>query len=131
MASDWHPAMAQPEASTGAEGTARQDAEGMARQAASFLAATVHDEIDGARVGSTRILLSDDRANVYAGAVVSGPLRIYVATAWGASGHAAHKHIVSYPDAAAAQAALDATLSRQQAQGYVQLGTIDGETGTA
>lgn len=127
MTSDWHPAVAQPDAPTGAEGMARQDAEGMARQAASFLASTVHDEVDDARVGPTRILLSGDGANVYAGAVVSGPLRIYVATAWGPSGHAGHKRIVSYPDTAAAQAALDTILSRQQAQGYTLMGTLDGE----
>lgn len=143
MVSDWHPTATSAEASVGAEGTARRDAEGaarqeaegaarqgaegIARQAASFLAATVHNEVDDAHVGSTRVLVSGDGASVYAGAVVSGPLRIYVATAWGPSGHAGHKRIVSYPDTSAAQTALDDILSRQQAQGYAPIGSVDGE----
>lgn len=97
------------------------------RQAADFLRARVHDEVDGAHVGSTRVLVSLDGQHVYAGAVVAGPLRTYVATVWGASGHVTSKHIVSYADAAAAQAALDATLERQRQQGYQEAGTVDAE----
>ncbi len=97
------------------------------RQAAAFLAAAVRAEVDNARIGAVRVLGSTDGGHVYAGAVVTGPLRVYVATAWGAAGHASGKKIVSYPDAAAAQAALDATLARQATQGYSPLGTVDGD----
>ncbi len=102
-------------------------AEAMARQAASFLAASAHDEIDGARVDTTHALTTADGSHVYAGAVVHGPLRAYLATVSGPAGRAAHKYIVSYPDAASAQAALDAALARQQAQGYASIGTVDAE----
>ena len=102
-------------------------AEPMARQAASFLAASVAGEIDGARMGSVHVLATPDAGRVYAGAVVTGPLRAYVATVLGPGGHATHKYIVSYPDAAAAQAALDALLVRQESEGYAAIGTVDGD----
>jgi len=102
-------------------------AETIARQASSFLGASVHDEIDGARVGATRIMATADGGHVYAGAVVAGPLRAYLVTVSGPAGHAAHKYIVSYADVAGAQAALDAELARQERQGYAFIGTVDGE----
>lgn len=97
------------------------------RQVAAFLAAAVHAEVDNARMSAVRVLGTDDGSHVYAGAVVTGPLRAYVATAWGAAGHASGKKIVSYPDATAAQAALDAALAHQATQGYSPLGTVDGD----
>ncbi len=102
-------------------------AEPMARQAASFLAASVAAEIDGARVGAVRVLATLDGGRVYAGAVVTGPLRAYVATASGPAGHAARKYIVSYPDAAGAQVALDALLTSRKGEGYAAIGTVDGD----
>ncbi len=102
-------------------------AETMARQAASFLDASVHDEIDGARVGVSRIMATADGGHVYAGSVVVGPLRAYLATVAGPAGRVAHKYIVSYPDIESARTALDAALARQERQGYALIGTVDGE----
>jgi len=102
-------------------------AEPMARQAASFLAASVAGEIDGARVGVTHVLATPDAGRVYACAVVAGPVRAYLATASGPAGHATRKYIVSYPDAAGAGAALDALLTKQKGEGYAPIGTIDGD----
>lgn len=105
--------------STGAAGATTQ-------QAAAFLAQAVHAEVDAAQVGPVRVLHAGDGSRVYAVALVRGPLRSYVATAWGPAGSAGHRGIVSYPDPAAAQAALDAVVARQQRQGYADLGTVDG-----
>lgn len=102
-------------------------AEAMARQASSFLGASVHDEIDGARVDVTRVMATVDGGHVYAGAVVVGPLRAYVATVSGSAGHVAHKYIVSYPDVDSARTALDAAQARQERQGYALIGAVDGE----
>lgn len=102
-------------------------AEPMARQAASFLAASVAGEIDGARVGVTHVLATPDAGRVYACAVVAGPVRAYLATASGPAGHATRKYIVSYPDVAGAGAALDALLTKQKGEGYAPIGTIDGD----
>lgn len=102
-------------------------AQAIVRQAAAFLGASVHDEVDDARIGVVRVLGTADGSRVYAGALVTGPLRSYVATAWGPAGHITSKKIVSYGDAAAAQAALDATLARETAQGYGPLGTVDAD----
>ena len=98
----------------------------MAQQAASFLAQAVHAEVDAAQVGPVRVLQGGGGSRVYAAAVVRGPLRSYVATAWGPAGSAGRKEIVSYPDPAAAQTALDAVVARQQRQGYRDLETVDG-----
>ncbi len=103
-----------------------QQAGDTAQQAATFLTHAVHSEVDGAQVGPVRVLRSDDGQHVYAAAVVHGPLRAYLATAWGAAGGVSRKEIVSYPDPAAAQAALDAAVARQQRQGYTDQGTVDG-----
>jgi hypothetical protein len=97
------------------------------RQATAFLSASVHAEVDNARLGVVRVLGTADGSHVYAGTVVTGPLRAYVATAWGPAGHVTGKKIVSYADEAAAQAALDATLAHQTAQGYELLGTVDAD----
>ncbi len=106
---------------------AEDAAETIARQASSFLGASVHAEIDGARVGVTRIMATADGGHVYAGAVVTGPLRAYLATVAGPAAHVAHKYIVSYADVAGARTALDAALARQERQGYALIGTVDGE----
>ena len=103
-----------------------QPSGGVAQQAAAFLTHAVHGEVDGAQVGPVRVLGSGDGQHVYAAAVVRGPLRSYLATAWGAAGSVNRKEIVSYPDPAAAQAALDAVVARQQRQGYSDQGTVDG-----
>lgn len=102
-------------------------AEPAARQAASFLAACVAGEIDGARVGVTHVLTTTDAGRVYAAATVDGPLRAYVAAVSGPAGHAAHKYIVSYPNADAARTALDALLAKQGGEGYAPVGTVDGD----
>ena len=101
--------------------------EAMARQASSFLGASVHREIDGARVDVTRVMATADGGHVYAGAVVVGPLRAYLATVWGPASRAAHKYIGSYPDVEGARTALDAALARQEGQGYALMGAVDGE----
>lgn len=102
--------------------------EQIARQAAAFLAAAVHGEVDDARVGATHVLATADRGHVYAVAVAQGPLRSYVATAWGPAGNANLRGIVAYPDVAAAQAAFDAALIRKARDGYQPWETVDGES---
>jgi hypothetical protein len=119
MADDWH-----PEAQTALDpATAAQ----VGRQAAAYLASAVHDEVNEARVGQSRILASPDGRRVYAAAAVQGPLRTYLATAWGPAGHISRKEIASYPSLPEAEAARDAALAHQMAQGLRPIGWVDGE----
>jgi hypothetical protein len=119
MADDWH-----PEAQTALDpATAAQ----IGRQAAAYLASAVHGEVNDAHVGLVRILASPDGHRVYAAAAVRGPLRMYLATAWGPAGHTSRKEIASYPTLPEAEAAREAALGHQIKQGLSPLGWVDGE----
>ncbi|HZS89518.1 MAG TPA: hypothetical protein VFE42_18765 [Chloroflexota bacterium] len=96
-------------------------------QAAAYLASAVHDEVDEAHVGQVRILVSPDGSRIYAAAAVRGPLRMYLATAWGPAGHVSHKEIASYPTLPEAEAARDAALGHRMKQGFSSIGWVDGE----
>lgn len=67
-------------------------------QAGAFLIDAIQAEVDGALIDPVQVLLdphSPTRA-VYAITAVAGPLRNYLATAWGSSGHVANKQIVAH-----------------------------------
>jgi hypothetical protein len=91
-----------------------------------FLTKSVHDEVDGAQVGEVTVLSREAQPGphtaLYALAVVRGPLRSYVATAWGPAGHPSGKRIVSYPTPQEAQAAFDVLVAQRTAHGGSQAG---------
>lgn len=105
-------------------------------QVGAFLTSSVHAEVDGAHIDPIDVLLSANGGSVYAVAAVQGPLRAYLATAWGTAGHAGSKKIVSYPSLAEARAAA-AEVVRQRLAGegggqqYAQIGryTADSAAG--
>ena len=103
-------------------------------QAGTFLIAAVKAEVDDATIGPIAVLMDPHSPGpaVYAVATVVGPLRAYLATAWGRAGHVAAKQIVSHPTLSDAQAAED-TLVRQRLAGlgsertYLQIGRYQPE----
>jgi hypothetical protein len=103
-------------------------------QAGTFLIAAVKAEVDDATIGPIAVLMDPHSPGqaVYAVATVVGPLRAYLATAWGRAGHVSGKQIVSHPTLAEAQAAED-TLVQQRLTGqssertYMQIGTYQPE----
>lgn len=105
-------------------------------QAGAFLITTVRAEVDGARMDPIDVLISANHSSVYAVAAMQGPLRAYLATAWGTAGHASGKKIVSYPSLAEARTAA-AELIQQHLAGqgsalpYMRLGryTTDSPEG--
>jgi hypothetical protein len=73
-------------------------AERAGTQAGTFLARAIHAEVDGARIDSVQILMNATASThaVYGVTAVAGPLRNYVATAWGGAGRVASKEIVAH-----------------------------------
>jgi hypothetical protein len=124
----WQPA---PGSSAGADEEARAGV-----QAGMFLIQAVHDEVDGAVLDPVEVLMdsqSPDMA-VYALAAVQGPLRAYLATAWGRAEHVAAKQIVSYPSIEQARQALGTVRAQRLAghgsdRSYVEIGTYQQDAG--
>jgi hypothetical protein len=109
-------------------------AETAGRQAGEYLICAVHAAVDGARIGPVQVLMDPQSSGkaVYAVAIVEGPLRGYLATAWGRAGHVANKQIVSHPNPVEAGQALSAIVRQHLAgQGsdrtYVQIGVFHPE----
>jgi hypothetical protein len=109
--------------------TSRVAGDDVAIAAATYLIHAVHDEVDNAQVGPVTVLgRAGEGGPLYAAAAVRGPLRAYLATAWGAAGAMHGKRIVSYHTPEAAEAALRDVLAERTAasgarDGYQVLGT--------
>lgn len=105
-------------------------------QAGTFLAQAVRDEVDGAVLDPVEVLM-DPRSPemaIYALVAVQGPLRAYLATAWGRAEQVANRHIVSYPGIDQARQALQTVRAQRLAgQGserrYVPIGAFQPEPG--
>jgi len=98
--------------------SALPDAAAEATAAAAFLVGAVHADVDGAGIGPVTVLAKETVGGptaLYAVAVVQGPLRAYLATAWGPVGRVHGKRIVSYPTPSAAQDAFAALLAGRTA----------------
>jgi hypothetical protein len=119
----WQPA---PDSGVDADEAARAGV-----QAGTFLSQVVHGEIDGAVLDPVEVLL-DPRSPgmaVYALSAVQGPLRAYLATAWGRAEHVATKQIVSYPSIEQARQALGTVRAHRMAghgsdRTYIPVGTF-------
>ena len=103
-------------------------------QAGTFLTEAIHAEVDGARIDPIQVLMDPSSAGsaVYAVTAVVGPLRCYLATAWGRAGHVTSKQIVSHGSIEESrQAATDLVQQRLSGHGsprtYVQIGVFTGE----
>jgi hypothetical protein len=113
------------------------DAEQAARagtQAGTFLAEAIHAEVDGAQIDPIQVLMDpgSPAQAVYAVTAVAGPLRNYLATAWGGSEHVASKEIVAHGTIEECrQAVQDVVGQRTSGHGsprtYVLIGTWSGE----
>lgn len=108
-------------------------AERAGAQAGAFLAQAIRAEVDGARIDPIQVLLDpgSPAGAVYAVAAVAGPLRNYLATAWGGAGHVASKQIVAHGTIEECRRAAQEVI-RQRASGhgspraYILIGTWSG-----
>lgn len=117
---------------TATGGIEAAQANAIGEQAGEFLTTTIHAEVDGARIDPIDVLLSANHGSIYAVAALQGPLRAYLATAWGTAGHASGKKIVSYPSLAEARAAAADVIQQHLggkggAQPYIQIGRYTPE----
>jgi hypothetical protein len=104
----------QPRTDGGVEAVA---AERAGTQAGTFLTEAVHSEVDSAVLDPVEVLMDPHAPGmaVYAMAAVQGPLRAYLATAWGRAEHVASRHIVSYLGIDLAREALRSTRAERLA----------------
>jgi hypothetical protein len=124
----WQPV---PDSGVGPDEAARA---GM--QAGTFLVQTVHGEVDKAVLDPVEVLMDPHSPGmaVYALSAVQGPLRAYLATAWGRAEHVAAKQIVSYPSIEQARQALGTVRAQRMAghgsdRSYVAIGTYRPDAG--